>query len=78
MDFTNFLKESLAHPFFSAPVPRRRRHAPLLQARGARDRGAAALVHTHSDAPRLDSPWCNICSALLDWAIVAAEGEVGP
>jgi hypothetical protein len=30
----------------------------------------------HTDAPASSSPWCAGCSALLDWAIVADDGEV--
>jgi hypothetical protein len=37
-----------------------------------------ASPHRHSDAPPLDSAWCSRCCALLDWAIVADEGEVQP
>jgi hypothetical protein len=38
----------------------------------------ASLVppHQHSATPPLDSPWCRVCSALLDWAILADECEV--
>lgn len=29
----------------------------------------------HTAAPDTRSPWCNMCSALLDWAILADDGE---
>jgi hypothetical protein len=31
--------------------------------------------HCHTDLPPLDSPWCEICNALLTQAIVAQESR---
>lgn len=37
------------------------------------DRMSAPIPHTHTATPNLASPWCAVCSGLLDWAIVMLE-----
>lgn len=29
--------------------------------------------HIHTAAPALDAPWCEVCNALLTWAILDDE-----